>query len=126
MYRAGVLLKPGSEDLAAVADGYSVSARHQIANAPQCIEETKVNTQFGEGTLRLYSAKNGSLVLQGWPGHQKTLDSYIAVLVVRQGPRILLAATQNDNIVDKYPEDKWKQQLKDSVQGFFATLKTNQ
>ena len=128
MYSAGILQTPGEADLGAVADNAATSEKHQLANPPHSIEETKVSTQFGEGLLRLYFAKNGSLLKSGQIGQDsKTLqflDSYIAVLVVRQGTRVFFAAARDDNIghIENYSEERWKQRLKDSVPKFFATM----
>jgi hypothetical protein len=128
MYTAGVLQNSGQADLGTVANSAAISETHQLANPPHSIEEAKVSTQFGEGLLRLYFAKDGSLLKSGQIGQDsktpKSFDSYIAVIVVRQGTRVLFAAAQDDNIghIENYSEEKWKQKLKDSVQKFFATM----
>jgi hypothetical protein len=132
MYSAGILQTSGEGDLGAVADNAAIPEKHQLANPPHSIEEAKVSTQFGEGLLRLYFAKEGSLLKSGQIGQDsktmKSFDSYIAVLVVRQGKRVFFAAAQDDNIghIENYSEEKWKQRLKDSVQKFFATMVVSQ
>jgi hypothetical protein len=61
-YRAGVAEIAGAPpDLDTLAQHAVVSRQHQIGQPVELIEETKVSTQFGEGTLRLYSMKGGSL-----------------------------------------------------------------
>lgn len=132
MHSAGVLQNSGQADLGVVADNAAISEEHQRTNPPHSIEEAKVSTQLGEGLLRLYYAKEGSLLESGKISEDsktpKFFDSYIAVIVVRQGTRVCFAAAQDDNIghIENYSEEKWKQKLKDSVQKFFATMVVSQ
>ena len=100
-YRAGIVeIGRTTVDLDAVAHVVAVSRKHQVGVPFDFVEETKVNTQFGEGSLRVYSMKGGSLnksaPLGPKPQYQYR-DIYIAVLLVPQQNRTLFAVSQDDN-----------------------------
>jgi hypothetical protein len=125
-YRAGIVEAGPTADLDAIARHAAISRQHQIGLPVELVEETKVNTQFGEGSLRVYSIKGGSLVGSGHPGQKVPTfnDSYIAVLLVPHEGRTLFALSQDDNLglIEKIPADRWKKSLTDQVQSFFATM----
>jgi hypothetical protein len=112
-------------DLDAVSHAVAVSRKHQVGAPLDFVEEAKVSTQFGEGSLRLYSMKGGSLNKSGLLGAKAQYqDVYIAVLVVPQEKRTLFAVSQDDNFgsLRKTTDEVWKKSLKDEVQAFFATV----
>jgi len=128
-YRAGVAEIYKSEaDLDTAAKASAVTRKHQIGLPIELVEESKVQTQFGEGSLRVYSIKGGSLLGSGIFGQKhQTLqyhDSYIAVLLVPHDGRIVITLSQDDNlgIVEKVGDDAWKKALKDQVQALLASM----
>jgi hypothetical protein len=127
-YRAGIVeMGRTTVDLDAVAHIVAVSRKHQVGVPFEFVEETKVTTQFGEGSLRVYSMKGGSLdksaPLTSKPQYQYH-DSFIAVLLVPQENHTLCAVSQDDNFahLSKNSDEPWKKSLKDEVQAFFATV----
>lgn len=128
-YRAGVAeIYKFDADLDTAARASAVTRKHQIGLPIDLSEESKVQTQFGEGSLRVYSIKGGSLLGSGTFGQKhQTLqyhDSYIAVLLVPHDGRIIIAMSQDDNlgIVEKVGDDAWRKALKDQVQALLATM----
>jgi hypothetical protein len=132
-YRAGVAeIYKSDADLDTAAKASAVTRKHQIGQPIELVEESKVQTQFGEGSLRLYSMKGGSLLRAGQPDqNHKTyqfFDSYIAVLLVPHDGRIVITLAQNDYIKNdlgiggKVGDDAWKKALKDQVQALLATM----
>jgi hypothetical protein len=116
-------------DLDAMAHAVAVSRKHQIAAPFDFVAETKVNTKFREGSLRVYSMKGGSLNKSGLLGEKAQYrDTYIAVLPVPQENRTLFAVSQDDNFgpFRKTTDESWKKSLKDEVQAFFATMTVSQ
>jgi hypothetical protein len=116
-------------DLDAMAHAVAVSRKHQVEAPFDFVEETKVNTAFGEGSLRVYSMKGGSLDKSGLLGAKAQYqDIYIAVLLVPQENRTLFAVSQDDNFgpFRKTTDESWKKSLKDEVQAFFATMTVSQ
>lgn len=92
------------------------------AEEPQPVEEALVETQFGQGLLRVYRAKHSSL-LERVTGKDEAgklkmekADARIVVLVVRQGDRLIYAAAE-DEYVDSAPPDLRKQ-----ITSFFASM----
>jgi hypothetical protein len=127
-YRTGIVETGTTRvDLNAVAHAVAVSRKHQVGVPFDFVEETKVSTQLGEGSLRVYSMKGGSLdksaPLSPKPQYQYH-DSYIAVLLVPQEKRILFAVSQDDNFFRfaKTDDESWKKSLETEVQAFFATM----
>lgn len=128
-YRAGVAEIYKSEaDLDIAARASAVTRKHQIGLPIELVEESNVLTQFGEGSLRVYSIKGGSLLGLGSLGQKhQTLqyhDSFIAVLLVPHDGRIIITLSQDDNlgIVEKVGDDAWKKALKEQVQAVLATM----
>jgi hypothetical protein len=125
-YRAGIAETAGSpNELDTLAHAAASSRKHQIGLPLESIEETKVNTQFGEGSLRVYSMKGGSLDMSGHMGEKPQFhDSYIAVLLVPHEGRTLYAVAQDDylGLIRKVGDEAWKKSLKNEVQSFFATM----
>jgi len=132
-YRAGVAeFYKSDADLDTAAKASAVTRKHQIGQPIELVEESKVQTQFGEGSLRLYSMKGGALLREGQPDqNHKTyqfFDSYIAVLLVPHDGRIVITLAQNDYIKNdlgvggKVGDDAWKKVLKDQVQALLATM----
>ena len=125
-YRAGIVEKGRTTiDLDALAKIAAVSRKHQVGVPFDFVEETKVNTQFGEGSLRVYSMKGGSLNKSAPLGSKAQYrDSYIAVLLVPQENRTLFCVSQDDNLarLEKNADESWKKSLKDEVQAIFATM----
>lgn len=125
-YRAGIVKKDAATvDLHAVAHAAAISRKHQMGVPFDFVEESKVNTQFGEGSLRVYSMKGGSLdMIKHGADKPQFHDSYVAVLLVPQEGRILFAVMQDDNwkFMKKISDDDWKMYIKDRVQAFFATM----
>jgi hypothetical protein len=127
-YRAGIVETSGPNiDLNVVAHAIAVSRKHQIGVPFDLVEESKISTKFGEGSLRVYSIKGGSLdkwaPLGPKPQYQYR-DAYVAVLLVPQEKRILFAVSQDDNFspLDKNVDESWKKTLKEEAQAFFATM----
>ncbi len=128
-YRAGVAEFYRSDaDLDTAAKASAVTRKHQIGQPIEMIEESKVQTQFGEGSLRVYSMKGGALLRQVSLGEKHPTvqfgDSYIAVLLVPHDGRIVIALSQDDylGIGQKAGDDAWKKALKDQVQALLATM----
>jgi hypothetical protein len=125
-FRAGIAETAGSPtELDTLAHAAAASRKHQIGLPLESIEETKVNTQFGKGSLRVYSMKGGSLDMSGHMGEKPQFhDSYIAVLLVPHEGRTLYAVAQDDclGLIRKVGDEAWKKSLKDEVQSFFATM----
>ena len=128
-YRAGVAeIYKSDGDLDTAAKASAVSRKHQIGLPIELVEESRVQTQFGEGSLRVYSIKGGSLLGSGKLGEKhQTLqyhDSYIAELLVPHDGRIIFAASQDDylGIIEKVGDDAWRKAVKDQVQALLATM----
>ena len=125
-YRAGVAeIYKSDADLDTAAKASAVTRKHQIGLPIELVEESKVQTQFGEGSLRLYSIKGGSLLRSGKMGQTLQYhDSYIAMLLVPHDGRIIVTMSQDDNlgIAEKVGDDAWRKALKDQVQAFLATM----
>ena len=128
-YRAGVAeIYKSDADLDTAAKASAVTRKHQIGLPLELVEESKVQTQFGEGSLRVYSMKGGSLLREGLIGQKSQTfqyhDSYIAVLLVPHDGRIVITLSQNDyvGIHENGGDDAWKKALKDQVQALLATM----
>lgn len=116
-------------DLDVMAHAVAVSRKHQVGAPFDFVEETKVNTAFGEGSLRVYSMKGGSLDKSGLLGAKAQYqDIYIAVLLVPQENRTLFAVSQDDNFgpLRKTTDEERKKSLKNEAQAFFATMTVSQ
>src|SRR5208337_737156 len=100
-YRAGVAeIYKSDADLDTTAKASAVTRKHQIGLPIELVEESKVQTQFGEGSLRVYSMKGGSLLREGLIGQNR----------------------QTSQIHEKNDDDAWKKALKDQVQALLATM----
>jgi hypothetical protein len=128
-YRAGVAeIYKSDADLDTAAKASAVTRKHQIGLPIELVEESNVQTQFGEGSLRVYSIKGGSLLRSGIYGEKHLTfqyhDSYIAVLLVPHDGRIIITLSQDDDlgIVEKVGDDAWRKALKDQVQALLATM----
>jgi hypothetical protein len=124
-YRAGIADQGGNVNLDALAKNAAVSRKHQIGLPMESVDESKVNTQFGEASLLVYSIKGGSLDETAHMGEKPAFhDSYIAVLLVPQPGRTLMAVAQDDNWkgVRKESDEAWIKSLRDEVQSFFTTM----
>lgn len=104
-----------------------------LAEEPQVVEDTLVETQFGEGLLRVYLAKQSSMMGRvvgtdegGKPKIQR-FDTHIAVLVVKKGDWFIYATAEDDYLQTNAttppggPFDP-KPELKKMLQSFFATM----
>ena len=94
------------------------------AEEPQPVDEATVQTQFGEGLLRIYLAKHSSLLVTmngadlAAKHKPEKSDARIAVLVVKKDDRFIYATAEDEYVgsgVD--PLDLRKQ-----LQSFFATM----
>lgn len=133
LYKAGVFQ---SGDVASTADRMAVSTDFQKKTAPEIAGETKVSTQFGEGLLRLYRLKGGALIAPvtvgnitmtpaGHPRSKTPSDSYVAVLVVQQGARVIFATAEDDNfgLVEGHQGEEWRYHVQDIAQKLLASMK---
>lgn len=134
LYKAGIFQ---SGDVASTADRVAVSTNFQKKTPPEMANETKISTQFGDGVLRLYRLKSGALVAPvtsgnttmtqaGNPRTSKTPpDSYVAVVIVQQGARILFATAEDDNfgIIEAHEPEGWQRHLQDVAQKLLDSLK---
>lgn len=115
----------------------TLSQWHDFSEEPQVVEDTNVETQFGQGLLRVFFAKKGSLmakvtISQDSKGPKpEKFDTHVAVLVVKQGSRFICAQAQDDYLetnaatpplgpFDPVPK------LKESLRSFFATMAVKQ
>jgi hypothetical protein len=128
-YRAGVAeFYKSDADLDTAAKASAVTRKHQIGEPIELVEESKVQTQFGEGSLRVYSMKGGALLREVPLGQKPQTvqyhDSYIAVLLVPHDGRIVITLSQDDylGISEKVGDDAWKKALKGQVQALLATM----
>jgi hypothetical protein len=106
----------------------------ELTEEPEVVEETWVKTQFGEGLLRVYLAKRGSLMGRvegadeaGKPKTEK-FDTHIAVIAVKKGDRFLYATAQDDYLQTKSttgPTAPFNPipQLRETLQSFLASMK---
>jgi hypothetical protein len=134
LYKAGVFQ---SGDVASTADRVAISTDFQKKTPPEIASETKVSTQFGDGVLRLYRLKGGALIAPikegnvtmtraGNPRTSKTPpDSYVAVVIVQQGARIIFATAEDDNfgIVEEHEVEGWQRHVQDAAQKLLASMK---
>lgn len=128
-YRAGIAeVYKTDADLDTAAKASVVTRKHQIGQPIELVEESKVQTQFGEGSLRVYSMKGGALLHEELLGQKPQTvqyhDSYIAVLLVPHDGRIVITLSQSDylGISKKVGEDAWKKALKEQVQALLVTM----
>jgi hypothetical protein len=94
----------------------------------ELVEPSKVQTQFGEDSLRVYSVKEGALLrevsLRQKPQTIQYHDTYIAVPLVPHDGRIVITLAQDDysGISEKVGDDAWSKDLKDKVRALLATM----
>ena len=102
----------------------TVSAWRKYAEAPKPQDESSVQTQFGEGLLRIYTAGHSSLLVRvtgvdasgkraGEPG-----DASIAVLVARKAGSYAYAIAEDESTVPGSPPLDLRKQL----ESFFASV----
>ncbi len=88
---------------------------------PKVIEETYLNTSYGEALFRIYMAEKGSLLARAtgrMPTAADTFDTLIAVIVAMQKNNFIYAIAEND--AESGGTDKNKEALKRRAQSFFA------
>lgn len=113
-----------------LADKALFEWRSDYAEQPQPVEESSVQTQFGEGLLRIYLAKGSSLLAKdagsgnaGKPKVEK-FDTYVTVLVVKKDDLFIWTAAEDDYMQRKSPDapSDPKPDLRKALQRFFATM----
>lgn len=130
LYKAGLVF--GEPALAAVADRAAVATPEQAKSPPELIEESRVETHLGPGVLRLYLARNNSLLVNMVITDGRLVparaDSYIAVLAVPLPGRVAFATATDDNfgMIEKRPASEWQAWLKQRVREFLATMKLSE
>lgn len=122
----------GKRTLANLADKALYQWRSGYAEEPQSVEDTSVQTQFGEGLLRVYLAKHSSMIERmvggGKVGDLKgeRFDTHIAVLVVKKGDWFIYAAAEDDDLQHGMPgagtPSDPKPILSKKLQDFFASM----
>lgn len=98
-------------------DAYPRSLR--FPTEPRVMEDTFINTPYGEAILRVYLAENGSLIRRAAgrrPTSGDSFDTLIAVIAARQRDRFVSAIAENDAQSDD------KEGLKKRVQSFFSGI----
>jgi hypothetical protein len=99
--------------------------RSGYAEEPQPVEENSVQTQFGGGLLRLYLARRSSMIEKMVNGKGETIDTHIAVLVLKKGDLFIYAAVEDDDLLNQISgpsaEDP-KAALSKKLQSFFASM----
>jgi hypothetical protein len=127
---AWISVEENKQTLSKVADQSLSYWRDNGAEEPQPVEDSSVKTQFGEGLLRVYLAKESSSLAKatgldqaGQPKSTKS-DAYIAVLVVKKGDLFIWAAAEDDYMQRKSPDapSDPKPDLRKALQAFFATM----
>lgn len=93
--------------------------RRNFPTEPMIVEEKFVDTRHGEALLRVFLAKDGSLLEVVKGGESRPFDTLIAVIVARKERRMLWAIAENDS----EPEDK--EALKRKLQAFFENIVLN-
>jgi hypothetical protein len=113
--------------------------REDFPEEPEVVEEAPVETQFGEGLLRIYLAKRSSLIgvsvvsgggsgRAGIPPPER-FDTHVAVQVVKKGDRFIYATVEDDDLQQASarglhggPPFDPKPDLTKKLQSFFASL----
>jgi hypothetical protein len=88
---------------------------------PKVVEETYLDTPYGEALFRVYMAEKGSLLVRatgGRPTPADTFDTLIAVTVAMQKNNFIYAIAEND--AEGQGTDRNKEALKRRLQSFFA------
>lgn len=67
-YRVGIANRGEGTDLDALAKNAAVSRKHQIGLPLESVDESQVNTQFGEASLRVYSIRGAGWIRRGTRG----------------------------------------------------------
>jgi hypothetical protein len=123
----------GKQTLSNLANKAVVQWREGYAEEPQSVEEESVQTQFGEGLLRIYLAKRSSMIEIASGGGKigdlkgERFDTHVAVLVVKKGDRFIYATAEDDDLQQNSihgpgaPFDP-KPTLTKALQSFFASM----
>jgi hypothetical protein len=124
-YRVGLANRGEGTDLDALAKNAAVSRKHQIGLPPgirgRVPGEYSVWRSFAS---RVLDARCG-LDKTGHTGEKPSFhDSYIAVLLIPQKDRTLIAVAQDDNWkgLQKESDEAWINSLKKEVQSFVSTM----
>lgn len=138
-----VLAEMRSEDAKQTLSKLAIKALYQwredFPEEPAAVEEALVETQFGEGLLRIYLAKRSSLIgvsvlPGGGPGQAgipppERFDTHVAVLVIKKGDRFIYATAEDDDLQQTSarglgggPPFDPKPELNKKLQSFFASL----
>ena len=132
----GVLVEMAKEEPKETLSKLAFKALDQwrdLAEEPEVVEDTPVETQFGEGLLRVYLAKKSSLMGrvvgtdEGGKPKIERFDTHIAVLVAKKGDWFFYATAEDDYLQTNAtappagPFDP-KPTLKKALQSFFASL----
>jgi hypothetical protein len=124
------------QTLSHLADKALFQWRAGYAEEPQPAEEKSVQTQFGEGLLRVYLAKRSSMIEVASGGGRisdlkgERFDAHVAVLVVKKGDWFIYATAEDDDLQQNSihgpgaPFDP-KPALTKALQSFFATMTVN-
>jgi hypothetical protein len=123
-----VLAKMAKEDsrltLSKVAYKVLYDWRHDFAVEPTVESESYLQTQYGESILRIYFAKKGSLLKKMIDSNRdklETIDTFIAVQVVKKDNQIIYAIAENDYYcIEKYRT--CAAYLERTIKEFFAEL----
>jgi len=90
---------------------------------PKVVEETHLNTPYGEALLRVYMAERGSLLVSAAgrrPTPADAFDTLIAVVVAMQKNNFIYAIAEND--AEGGGTDRNKDALKRRAQSFFTSV----
>lgn len=80
-----------------VSEGSLMGWRTDFSELPEVAEESFFDTPYGEGIMRVYRAKEGSVLALEKGGEQIQFDTNIAGIVVRQGSLVIFVLAQNDS-----------------------------
>jgi len=90
---------------------------------PKVVEETYLDTPYGEALFRIYMAERGALLARTtgrMPTAADTFDTLIAVIVAMQNNNFIYAIAEND--AESNGTDRNKEALKRRVKSFFASV----
>jgi len=86
-----------------VSQASLVAWRTDLRELPKIAQESFIDSQYGEAIVRVYRAKNGSLLVKAEgrrPIRGDTFDTNIISIVARQGALVVYVLAQNDDSPD--------------------------
>ena len=117
------------QTLSNLADKALFQWRDNYAEEPKSVDELSVQTQFGQGLLRIYLAPHSSLLSRSTGGGHvgdlklEKFDAYIAVLVVKKDDRFIYATAEDDWLQTGFgAASDPKSALQKGLQNFFASM----